>query len=246
MVALAWSALAASGSGSATACSLAKFGDNGRYIGGDLPTQIATNANTIQVVKVTAKYLVRRTYSEGDWYLQSGDTDVPEGYPEYTDEFVFKLEPVETLKAGQPVPDYLQDGDLRIRGFSPAVLPETMPPASRSTINDLPDWLPDRPGDEGYVFIGASEESGLGGGECARPYVLEVGQTLLALRDSIGRLYPASGAFPLKIETEFLAGRRRERLTLNMQSLIPINGPEDAFVARLRQALAARPNATRN
>lgn len=234
-------------SGTAHACSLVTFRDDGRYVGGDLSTQIAIKANTIQIVRVTARHLVRRTYTAGEWYLNFGTMDVPTDRPEYTDEFVFKLEPIETLKVGQSVPEFLQDGDLRVRGFAPEAFPEEIRSTNLEPPNALPVWLADRPGDNGYAFIGASEEAGLGGGECSSPYVLEVGQILLAFRNSNGDLYPASGAFPLEINTEFSTGRRqRERLTLNMQSLVPITGPDDAFVARLRQALAAQPNSTRN
>ncbi|WP_395943128.1 hypothetical protein [Brevundimonas sp.] len=233
--------------GTANACSVMTFADNGRYVGGDLTTQIAAKAESIQIVRVAARHLVNRTYSEGSWYLNYGDLKVPSDYPEYTDEFVFKLEPVETLKVGRPLPDYLQAGDLRVRGYSPAALPVEIQPTSWATINALPDWLPDRPGDQGFAFIAASDTAGLGGGECARPYILEVGQTLLAFRNSNGTLYPASGGFPLQIDVEFRTqNRARERFSLNMQSLVPINDPEDAFVARLRQALASRPNSTRN
>jgi hypothetical protein len=245
VIALACAVVTASAGGSASACSLVKFEDDGRYVGGDLPTQIATKADTVQIVRVTAKYLVSRTYSQGEWYLRFGDTDVPEGRPEFIDEFVFALEPVETLKAGGDPSDFVYEQHLRVRGFGRELFRRAG--ADTSYPNRLPDWVSDRPGEGGYAFISASEDAGLGGGECSGPYALEVGQILLALRDSIGRLYPASGAFPLKIDAEFLTGQRRqERLTLNMQSLIPINGPDDAFVARLRQALAARPNATRN
>jgi len=239
----------AASAGGANACSLVKFRDDGRYVGGDLSTQIATKADTIQIVRVTAKYLVSRTYSEGEWYLDSGDTDVPEGYPEFVDEFAFALEPVETLKAGSDPSYFAYEQHLRIRGFGPEVSDRYNREGDQREAypNTLPDWILDRPGYEGYAFISASEHAGLGGGECSTPYMLEVGQTLIALRDSIGRLYPATGGFPLEIDAEFLTDQRqRQRRTLNMQSLIPINGPEDAFVARLRQALAARPNATRN
>ena len=234
--------------GTANACSVMTFADDGRYVGGDLTTQIAAKAESIQIVRVAAKYLVNRTYSEGSWYLNYGDLKVPSDYPEYTDEFVFKLEPVETLKVGRPLPDFLQNNeDLRVRGYSPAALSLESQRTDWRTINALPDWLPDRPGDGGYAFIAASDAAGLGGGECARPYILEVGQTLLAFRNSNGDLYPGSGAFPLQIDVEFRTqNRARERFSLNMQALVPIKDPEDAFAVRLRQALASRPNSTRN
>lgn len=237
-VALLCGLAAVSVGGAANACSLVRFGDNGQYVGGDLPTQIAAKADTVQIVRVVGKYLVRRTYSEGEWYLSFGNTEVPEGYPEFIDEFVFALEPVETLRRGADPTDFAYERDLRIRGFGP-VAAERLPPAHP---NALPGWLSESPGRDGYVFIGASEHAGLGGGECAGPYMLEVGQTLLAFRDSIGRLYPSSGAFPLKIDVSFLTNQRqREEFAINMQSLIPISGSDDPFVASIREALANRP-----
>jgi len=205
-----------------------------------LLAQATAKADTIQIVRVSAKHLVSRTYTEGDWYLQFGDTNVPAGSPEFIDEFVFELEPIETLKVSSVGPDYVYENNLRIRGYGPEALGSFGEDTQGEFHpNALPDWLLDRPGDDGYAFIGASKDAGLGGGECFSPYVLDVGQTLVAFRDSLGRLYPALGAFPLEIKVEFRAGRQKRRFNLSMQSLVPIAGPDDAFVAHLRQALAA-------
>lgn len=243
LLALAFTASVFAFAQPAAACSLVSFRDNGQYVGGDLTAQIAAKADTIQIVTVKTRRLVHRTFTQGEWYLQFGDTDVPEGRPEYTDVFAFELEPVETLKVGGSPVDFLYEKELRIAGYDPGVFGST--PQGESSVpashpNSLPVWLLERPGDGGYAFIGAAEGSGLGGGECAEPYFLEVGQTLVALRDSLGRLYPADGAFPLPIEAEFrLPNGRANKVTLNMQSLIPINGPDDPFLGRLRLALAA-------
>lgn len=232
--------------GPAGACSLVSFADNGRYVGGNLVSQVSAKADTIQIVRVTAKHLVRRTYSSGSWYLEFGDLDVPAHMPQFRDEFVFALSVVETLKNETPAGGVIYENSLRIAGYDSSVFgasasDEVEPGGPVPHPNRLPAWLLDRPGDEGYAFIGAAEGAGLGGGECSSPYFLEVGQTFVALRDSIGRLYPASGAFPLTLDAEFATERRRrERLALNMQSLVPISGPDDPFVARVREALAVR------
>ncbi|WP_374596546.1 hypothetical protein [Brevundimonas sp.] len=229
-------------SSNAEACSLASFSDNGRYIGGGLATQIASKSNTIQIVSVKARYLVHRTFTQGEWYLSEGSTEVPEGHPDFTDVFAFELEPVETLKMGGDPSNFVYENELRIAGYDPGVFGTSSPSERQiSHPNGLPDWLLERPGNGGYAFHGASASSGLGGGECNAPYFLEVGQTLVALRDSLGRLYPMDGAFPLEIDTQFLLENgRRERLSLRMQSLIPISGPNDPFLVSLREALATR------
>lgn len=223
------------------ACSLVRHADNGRYVGGGLVTQISAKAELIQIVRVRAKHVVTRTYSLGSWYLDTGETDVPDGYPEYVDQFVFELEVVDTLKGELEGPLWAIERNPRILGydlmvFGSGAYPVT--PSSGMHPNRLPDWLFERPGDEGYAFIGANENSGLGSGECASPYFLEVGETLVALRRSDGRLYPTNSSFPLEIDVEFATGeRRRARQHLNMQSLIPITGTDDPFVGRLREAI---------
>ena len=227
IAAAGWIVLA-SGAPEASACSSVKFADNGRYVGGDLITQIARKANTIQIVTVTERYLVSRSYSLGWWYLSYGDTDLPPEFPEYRDEFAFKLEVVETLKM-EADPDHpIYNSSLRIEG-SDSVWGEDIPAGAGDFDhpNRLPPWLLERPGDDGYAFAAANPN----GGTCAMGYVLEVGQQFLALRDSVGRLYPASGAFPLEIDAEFRwqAGRT-ERLRLNIRSRA--NHPPTFFYPR--------------
>lgn len=239
-VAICWLGIAIS-PGAAFACSLVEFQDDGQYVGGNLVAQIARKADTIQIVKVTHKYLVHRAYSLGGWYLDYGDTDLPAGYPEFTDQFVFAFEVDETLKMEGDPDHMIYDDEPRVLGYDTSVMGEQSGPASSgfSHPNRLPSWLTQRPGNAGYAFQGADQRSGLGGGECSPPYILEVGQQFIALRDSVGRLYPASGAFPLEIDAEFRwQSGRTERLPLNMQSLVPISGPDDLFVQSLRAAIA--------
>ena len=229
---------------SASACSLVRFRDNGRYVGGDLTAQIAAKADTIQIVTVSARHLVRRTYTEGQWYLQFGDTEFPKDRPEFVDEFVFALEPTESLKVTRDEAFPIYEDHLRVGGYDPGVFGDAVARVREDTgpFNRLPAWLHDRPGDGGYAFMGASPDGGFGG-QCNAPYVLEVGQKLIALRDSIGRLYPASGAFPLEIDVEFSTEQGQADVWgMRMQSLIPIDGPNDPFLLRLREALANKPN----
>lgn len=227
----------------AAACSLTKFADDGRYVGGGLIEQIATKAEHIEIVRVSRRYLVQRTYTQGQRFLTFGDPTVPSSFPEFTDFFVFELEPVEILKEGLAQNLGFDLEALRIGGYDTGVWGENseLTDESGSHPNTLPLWLSERPGNDGYVFIGASEENSLGSGECTTPYLLEVGQTFVALRDSLGRLYPLSGAFPLKIDVEFgVHGQGADRFNFNMQSLIPISGSEDPFLTGLRRTLSAR------
>ncbi|HZW15921.1 MAG TPA: hypothetical protein VFF66_06665 [Brevundimonas sp.] len=225
----------------ARACSLQHYVDNGRYVGGDLIAQAAAKADLIQIVRVTQRRIVTRYYTLGDWYLQFGDTEVPADRPEYIDHFVFTLESVDTLKGELEEEPWLLEDPLRVLGYDFSLFGGEAYPASleaRRHPNSLPEWAFDRPADRGYAFIGASEDAGLGGGECARPYFLEVGQLFIAFRRSDGRLYPPGGGFPLEIDVELSTedGRRR-RKTLNMQALIPVLSPDDTLVLRLRGAV---------
>jgi hypothetical protein len=227
----------------ARACSLQHYADDGRYLEGDLIAQVAAKADLIQLVRVTQKRIVTRNYTLGDWYLQFGDTEMPAGRPEYIDHYVFTLEGVDTLKGElDPEPWRLED-PLRVVGYDFSLFGSgayPVPLEGRRHPNSLPAWLFDRPADRGYAFIGASEDAGLGGGECFSPYFLEVGQLFVALRMSDGRLYPPGGGFPLEIDVDLSTeGGGRHRETLNMQSLIPVLSPEDPFVSRMRRAVAA-------
>ncbi|HYD86628.1 MAG TPA: hypothetical protein VEA80_04075 [Vitreimonas sp.] len=226
----------------AKACSLPAYEDDGRYVGGDLITQIARKADTIQIVRVTARHLVWRTYTEGEWYLRNGDTNVPDHEPEYVDQFVYALSVVETLKGATDTASFLYEQNPRILAYGATELFQAygrQADAVASHPNRLPDWLPERPGDNGTAFTGgATQEAGLGLGECNGPYFVDVGQTFIALRDNIGRLYPSSGGFPLTIDAEFRSRGLRERVSFNMQSLIPIRDNTDPLLTRLREALA--------
>lgn len=229
--------------GVAGACSLTQYRDSGRYVGGDLATQVAARAEMIQIVTVAARHTVTRTFSRGDFYLRFGDMELPDDYPEYIDFFAFELRPVETLKGAEPVDPLFFEHSLRVGGYDQTEFPTNSreDDSEGRAFNSLPGWLFDRPGHDGFAFHGASEHSGLGGGPCNPPYALEVGQTLVALRMSDGQLYPADGAFPLGIDVEFRDGQnQRRRFQINMQSLVPISGADDPFVVRLKAALAAQ------
>ena len=225
------------------ACSLVHYADNGRYVGGNLVTQIAARTDLIQLVRVTEKRIVTRTYSLGSWYLDFGDTELPDHQPEYIDHFVFTLEAVDTLKGSLRPEPWLIEDPLRVVGYDFSLFGSGAYPASSEDWfhpNQLPAWLLDRPANDGYAFIGASQNAGLGGGECFSPYFLEVGQLFIALRMSDGRLYPSHGGFPLEIDVDLVQqeGPRRREVLL-MQSLIPISGPDDPFLTQVRAARAA-------
>lgn len=141
---------------SAAACSLTQFADNGRYVGGGLIEQITDKADHIEVVRVSRRYLVQRTYSQGQRFLTFGDATVPADVPEFTDFFVFELEPVEILKEGLARNIGFELEVLRIGGYDTGVWGGRSEPANKPGAhpNSLPVWLFERPGEDGYAFIG--------------------------------------------------------------------------------------------
>ncbi len=227
---------------SAVACSPVEYSDNGRYVGGDLIHQISDKADLIQLVRVTEKRLVTRTYSLGRRYLDFGETELPPDWPEYTDHFVFTLVAVDTLKGRLEGEPWMIEDPLRVAGYGFSVLRphrDVGTPGERPHPNRLPEWVFSRPANDGFAFSGANEGSGLGGGECNPPYFMEVGQLFVALRRSDGRLYPVDAAFPLEIDAELRQQRGGwQRRALRMQSLIPVSSPNDPLIENLRQSIA--------
>lgn len=225
------------------ACSVTHYSDDGRYVGGDLIAQVAAKADVIQLVRVTQKRIVTRSYTLGRLYLDFGDTEQSADRPEYIDDFVFTLETVETLKGQLAAEPWLLEDPLRVVGYDFSLFGSEAYPVSldgRQHPNSLPEWVFERPANRGFAFIRASEDAGLGSGECARPYFLAVDQLFIALRKSDGRLYPPGGGFPLEVDVELSTERGgRRRQTLTMQSLIPIASPDDPLVSKLGLAVAA-------
>lgn len=240
--------VASNGIGSASACSLPTYADDGRYVGGDLVAQIARKADTIQIVRATARHIVRRTYSEGDWYYRFGGTNVPDTWPEYIDEFVYELTVLETLKGGAQAAFDHYESDPRILAYGARELRGASRQESlateRTSPNALPEGLLERPGHDGMAFTGGAQEgAGLGLGPCNGPYAIDVDQTFIALRDSMGRLYSGYGRWgpTLPIDVEFRSqSGKRERFAFNVQSLVPVEGDSDSFLTRLRDALAGQ------
>jgi hypothetical protein len=234
LVLTAIAGIGVAGSSPAAACEFHRFPDNGRYVGGDPISQIARKANTIQIVTVAEQYLVSRAYTRGGWFLDHGNTNVPPEFPEYWDYFAFRLDVLETLKI--EADDFPYDSVLRLEASDTARWNKFVDHDSEEILhpNQLPEWFLERPGDNGYAFVAEKWH----GQDCATGYVLEVGQQFVALRDSSGRLYSASGARALELDVEFGSrSRRPEQFPLNMQSLIPISGPDDPIVTSLRAAI---------
>lgn len=222
----------------AEACSSIKYNDDGRYIGGDLVTQIARKADTIQIMRATARHTVTRTYALGEWYLNYGNADLPKWQPEYVDEFVYELTVVETLKgSASPADDVLYEQHPRILAYGANETRRDRAAAGvpvEGVFNALPEGIFDRPGHNGYPFRRAQERNEIFG-NCQSPYVIDVGQTFIALRDTSGRFRP------LPIDVEFVTkADGPKRFTIDMQLLVPIIGDQDVFLVRLRSALAGK------
>lgn len=244
-VKLVWFAIAlALSAGSADACRLIQYADDGRYVGGDLTAQMARKADTIQIMRATARHVVTRTYTLGDWYLNFGNTNAPGWEPEFVDAFVYELSVVETLKGREPpADDPVYEHRPRILAYGAGEFRRNASDAGTpfdGPFDALPDGLLDRPGHDGHVFRTAREHNDILFGDCDQPYIIDIGQTFVALRDSVGRLYPADAGFPLEIDVEFgTKDGPPKRFSFNMQSLVPITGEQDPYLMRLRRALAA-------
>src|SRR5262249_50616296 len=151
------------------------YADSGRYVGGDLATQVARKADTIQVVRIAARHLYRRTYSEGESYLQVGPGQAPDNRPDFVNEYVYELAVVETLKGAAQAGSEYYENHPRILAYDAGewrdfarqhnatwLVPETF--------NELPGWLTTQPGHDGMAFTGGAEEgAGLGSGQCNAP-----------------------------------------------------------------------------
>lgn len=204
--------------------------------------QIVRGADTIQIVEVIRRDIVTRSYTAGGHFLSFGARDVPEGWPEFIDTYAYELTVAETLKGGVPSNADFYEDVLRVRGFGLEDLRVSLGEFAFEDRhpNALPAWVLEHPANDGFLFLPADEWAELGGGGCHLPYLLDIGQRLVAFRDSMGRLYPSDGAFPLAVNLTIGTGDgQREAFEMTIQSLIPINGPDDTFLTRLRSALPA-------
>ena len=101
-------------------------------------------------------------------------------------------------------------------------------------------WQRSRVTTAGRSLVERRKARDSGSGQCNGPYLIEVGETFVVFRDSIGRFYPSGmmATNALSIDAEFRTERgRRERTSFNMQTLVPSTGNDDSFLARLRSAL---------
>jgi hypothetical protein len=220
----------------ASACSLATvFRDGGRYVGGDLVTQIAERAHTIQLVRA-----VHRMPIGAD---QGG---------EHT--YAFQFEVVATLVHQdtfwpwdrQPVP-----GAFSLDGYES--LRSLLTPNGFRTMDEVEIWLPrdalDQPGTlDGYLQLHAPGPVHLNRGSCGWPMRVELGEQFVALRDASGRLYAfpdwgvssenAQPNQPLRIRFAYAPDSGVVESTAS-PPLIRIESRHDPILARLRNALIA-------
>lgn len=226
--------LALLASSRADACSTARvFHDGGRYVGGDLPTQIAARAYTVQLVQARRGTQIGRT-------------------PETNGCCLPPLEPI--FRFSFVVLETLADRDWIIplalgRSTAPSAFQLDAfqrPHADDETAEPwmLPSML-DRPGsDDGYYALRAPAPVSLSGGSCGWPMWIEEGDLFVALRARDGELYAFAGPGvddsrePLMVEFSY---RPQSRLIerANIPPLLRITGRDDPVYIRIREALLA-------
>lgn len=209
------------------------FRDGGRYVRGDLVTQIAERAQTIQIVRVVHRMPIG---------VDSRGSRI----------HAFQFEVIETLaqrRNGRAPGPFSLDGYERIR---------SVPTRDGFRTRDEGEvWLPpealDRPGGaDGYFMLQTPGPEHLSRSSCDLPMYVELGEEFVVLRQSNGQLYAfdrflvpgdhdEQGAAPLPIYYSYDAHSRT--LSSNAEvtvapPLVRIESRQDAFLVRLRVALA--------
>lgn len=223
---------------SAWACSMSPvFRDGGRYLGGDLVTQIAERAQTIQIVRAVHRM------------------PISVGSPRSERVYAFQFDVVATLAQRSPGPSpgpFSLDGYERVRSVPTRDGFRTPDPGEV--------WLPpeavDRPGDaDGYRRLQIPGPEHLSRGSCDLPMYVELGEEFVVLRQADGQLYAfdrfaipgeddEQGAEPLPIYFSYMPiSRSIDPTTGEMipaPPLVRIESRDDAFLVRLRAALNDR------
>lgn len=245
------------------ACVPATFSDAGRYIGGDLPTQIASKAATIQVVRATGRHLISRTDNMAERFAVTGEWPNESEYApawaegRYRETYVYEFRVVETLKGGAFRPSGWDHADIlriRARPFEeehssdiraayqrPWIFPLSRLDAPGDPFADRPPGA-QRPASEStYASFPLDLAPAGGGDDCVPEFRLAIGDSYLVLRDEDGRPYFARnedyrrvGGLP--IEAQF-GDNPGTHITFYAPALVRIDGPRDPYLARVRAAL---------
>ncbi|MCX7357707.1 MAG: hypothetical protein NT015_06145 [Alphaproteobacteria bacterium] len=210
------------------------FRGGGRYVGGDLVTQIAERAQTIQIVRVVHRMPIGADSRGATIYA-------------------FQFEVIETLaqrRNGLAPGPFSLDGYERIR---------SVPTHDGFRTRDEGEiWLSpealDRPGGaDGYFILQTPGPEHPSRSSCDLPMYVELGEEFVVLRQSNGRLYAfdrflAPGdhdeqdTVSLPIYYSYHASSRNTRSSSAEVTVAPplvrIESRQDAFLVRLRAALA--------
>jgi len=211
----------------ASACSMAPvFQNGGRYVGGDLVTQIAERADTIQIVRAVHRMPIS-TNARGDRV------------------YAFQFEVVATLarRGGGVAP-----GSFSLDGY------ERVAVASAEGLQRFDDvWLtPDainHPGSsDGYWQLRAPGPASLNRSSCGWPMQIALREEFVVLRQASGQLYAFSGIesadesgphAPRPLDVEFTY-RPNSRVieTAASPPLVRIESRRDVFLVELQAALS--------
>ena len=211
----------------AIACTPIRFEGRFTYEGGDLATQLARRANTIQIVRVTSIGAEPLDLPQRDWLY---DTP-PRAFTLTVEEtLAARSEPPRTLTA-YGYDDALasvQVNDAPFEGVEEAFVAH---PRGWLNVGALTD----------PAILGAPDEAGSGAPCSWRPQ-LRVGDLYVALSDGHGALYHTIGRGALNADdpNAFRVSVERdggERAVWPAPSLIRVVGSSDSFVVRLREAI---------
>ncbi|MBL8536757.1 MAG: hypothetical protein JNM59_05080 [Hyphomonadaceae bacterium] len=227
----------------ARACTPVRWPDNGRYVGGDLATQIAATAGTIQLVRARERHLLARFDNRVEYLQRFGEWPEERGIgaprTRYRQVYLYVFDVVETLKGHDVFDDFHSRGPLRIAAY--ASEDERQPGArewaSRPWIDES---LLSAPGIERIVGLPAPQPAEAPAA-CEPHVAVELGALYVVLRSETGRVYfrrdgGDEGGLPINVAF----GRSTASFAIDAPAIARVSGAGDPYVTALRSALARR------
>ncbi len=230
----------------ARACSPARWPDNGRYVGGDLATQIAAKADTIQLVRVRERHLLSRIDNRVEYFQRVGrwpdERDIGVPRARYRQVYLYLFDVVESLK-GRDIFDHRYAGDpIRITAYAAEEADE---PGARWWASQpwVSESLLSAPGISHMNALPVPQPAE-GLDTCQPRVLLELGAYYLVLRDRTGRVYfrHEFGALYNNEDDGGLsvtvAVGQSTPFTIDAPPIAHVSGADDPYVTALRAAVA--------